>query len=79
MLAHAGPEWRVPRALDRPPNFESHVAGLEVFGSKHWSIPSETQLRCHVYKARGVTQKVFVKWDYTLKKHVLKITIHRQF
>jgi len=61
MLAHAGPEWRVPRALGRQPNFESHVARLEVLGSKHWPIPSETQLRCHICKARGVTQKVFVK------------------
>jgi len=56
MLAHAG-----PRPLGRPPNVESHVARLEVCGSKHWPIPSETQLRCRMCKARGVTQKVFVK------------------
>jgi len=61
MLAHAGPEWTVPTPLGRPPNIESHVARLEVCGSKHWPIPSETQLRCRVCKARGVTQKVFVK------------------
>jgi len=61
MLAHAGPEWRIPRPLGRPPNVESHVARLEVCGSKHWPIPSETQLGCRVCKARGVTQKVFVK------------------
>ena len=61
MLAYAGPEWRVPRALGRPPNVESHVARLEVCGSKHWPTPSETQLSCRVCKARGVTQKVFVK------------------
>ena len=46
MLVHAGPEWRVPRTLGRPPNIESHVTRLEVCGSKHWPIPSETQLRC---------------------------------
>jgi len=61
MLAHAGPEWRVPRPLGRPLNIEWLVARLEVCGSKHWPIPSETQLRCRVCKARGVTQKVFVK------------------
>ena len=61
MLAHAGPEWRVPRPLGRPPNVESHVASLEVCSSKHWSIPSETQMRCRMCKARGVTQKVSVK------------------
>jgi len=82
MLAHAGPEWRVPRPLGRPPNVESYVARLEVFGSKPWPIPSEMQLRCHVCKARGVTQKVFMKCHkcevgLCVKKHVLKITIHR--
>jgi len=61
MLAHAGPERRVPRPLGRQPNVESHVVRLEVCGSKHWPIPSETQLRCHMCKARGVKQKVFVK------------------
>jgi len=61
MLAHAGPEQRVPRSLGRPHNVESHVARLEVCGSKHWPIPYEMQLRCHVCKARGVTEKVFVK------------------
>ena len=35
MLAHAGPEQKVPRPLGRLPNIESHVARLEVCGSKH--------------------------------------------
>ena len=48
MLAHAGPERRVPRPFGRPPNVESHVARLEVCGSKHWPIPSEMQLRCRM-------------------------------
>ena len=61
MLAHAGPEQRVPRPLRRPPKVEKRVARLEVCGSKHWPTPSETQLRCHVCKARGVTKKVFWK------------------
>jgi len=61
MLTHAGPEQRIPRPLGRSPNVESHVARLEVCGSKHWRIQSETQLRCRVCKARGVTQKEFVK------------------
>ena len=61
MLAHAGPEWRVPRPLGRPSNVESHVTRLEVCSSKHWPIPSETLLRCRMCKARGVTPKVFVK------------------
>ena len=61
MVAHAGPERRVSRPLGRPPNVELHVARLEVCGSKHWPIPSETQLRYRVCKVRGVTQKVFVK------------------
>jgi len=78
MLAHAGPERRIPKPLGRPLNVESHVARLEVCSSKHWPIPSEKQLRCRLCKARGVTQKVFVKcrvkWDYALKIHVLKIT-----
>ena len=82
MLAHAGPEWRVPRPLGRPPNVEPHVTRLEVFGSKHWPIPCETQLMCDVCKARSVTQKVFVKCHVCevrlcVKKHVLNITIHR--
>ena len=59
MLVHAGPERRVPRPLDRPPNFESHVAMLEVCDSKHWPTRSETKLRCCVFK--GMTKKVFVK------------------
>jgi hypothetical protein len=59
MLAHAGPERRVPRSLGRPPKIEKFVARLEVCGSKHWPIPSETQLRCRVCKARGVTKTVF--------------------
>jgi len=58
MLALPGPERRIPGPLGRPPNVELHVAKLEVYGSKHWPIPSETQLRCHVCKARGVTQSV---------------------
>ena len=61
MLAHAGPERRVPRPLGRPPKVEKRVARLEVCGSKHWPTPSETQLRCCVCKARGVTKKVFWK------------------
>jgi len=61
ILAHAGPERRVPRPLGSPPNIESHVDRLEVCGSKHWPIPSEAQLMCRICKARGVTQKVFVK------------------
>jgi len=61
MLTHAGPERRIPRSLGRPPNTESHVARLEVCSSRHWPMPSETQLRYCVCKARGVTQKVFVK------------------
>ena len=59
-MAHAGPEWRIPRPLVRPPNVELHVATLEVCGSKHWPTPSETRLKCRVCWARGVTQKVFV-------------------
>ena len=61
MLAHAGPERRIPRPLGRSPNVESHVARLELCSSKHWPIPSETQLRCRICKARDVTKKVFVK------------------
>ena len=77
MLAHAG-----PRPLGRPPNVESHVARLEVCGSKHWPIPSETQVSCRVSEARGVTKKcsgsaVSVKWDCALRIPVLKITTQR--
>ena len=61
MLAHAGPERRVPRPLGRPPNVESHVAMPEVCGSKHWLTRSATHLRCRVCKGRGVTKIVFVK------------------
>jgi hypothetical protein len=71
MLAHAGPERRVPRPLGRPPKVEKHVARLEVCSSKHWPTQSETQLMCRVCKARGVTKKVFmkcrVKWDCALR------------
>ena len=82
MLAHAGPEWTEQRTLGRPPNVESHVARLEVCGSKQWPTPSEMQLRYHMCKARGVTQKVFVKCckceeGLCVKKHVLKITTQR--
>ena len=62
MLAHAGPEQRIPRPLGKPPNVELHIARFKVFGSKHWPIPSETQLRCRMCKVRGVAQKVFVKY-----------------
>ena len=61
MLARAGPDQRVPRPLCRPPNVETHVARLEVCGSKHWPTWSKKQLRCRVCKARGVTKKVFMK------------------
>jgi hypothetical protein len=61
MLAHARLEWRVPGPLGTSCNVESNVARLQVCSSKHWPIPSETKLRCHVCKARGVTQNVFVK------------------
>jgi len=57
MQAHVGPEWRVHRPLGRPPKGEKRVFRLEVWGSKHWPTPSETQLSCHVGKARGVTKK----------------------
>ena len=72
MLAHARPEQRVPRPLGRPPKAEKRVARLEVCGSKHWPTLSETQLRCRVCKARGVTKKcsgsaVSVKWACALK------------
>ena len=58
--AHAGPKRRVPRPLDRPPNVESHVAMLEVCGSKHWPTRSEMQLGCRLCKARGVTKTFFL-------------------
>ena len=61
MLAHAGPEWRVPRPLGRPPNVDLQVTRLKVCGSKYCPIPSETRLGCHMRKARGMTQEVFVK------------------
>ena len=82
MLAHVGPEWRVTWPLGRPANVESHIASLEVCGSKHWTIPSETQLSYHVFKARGVTQKVYVKCHkcevgLCVKQHILKITTLR--
>jgi len=79
MLAHAGPEWRVPRPLGRPPKAEKLHARLEVCGNKHWPTPSETQLRCRVCRVRGVTKKcsgiaVSVKWYFALRIIVLKIT-----
>ena len=80
MLAHVGPERSLPRSSGRPPKVEKHVAMLEVCGSKHWPTPSEMQLRCHVYKARGVTVlevPLSVKWDCTLRILVLKITTQR--
>jgi len=61
MFAHAGAEWREPRPLGRQPSVESHIAKLEVCGSKHWPTQPETQLRCRVCKGRGVTKKTFVK------------------
>jgi hypothetical protein len=57
MLAHTGPEWRVPRPLGRPPNVESHVAMLKVCDSKQWPTRPVTKLRCRVCKARGMTKK----------------------
>jgi hypothetical protein len=56
MLAQAGPERRIPRQLGRPPNVELQVTKLKVCGSKYWPTPSETQLRCRMRKARGVTK-----------------------
>jgi len=49
MSAHAGPERRVTRPLGRSPNVESHIARLEVCGSKYWTIPSEAQLRYRMF------------------------------
>jgi len=49
------------KAIRQTTHVEPHVARLKVFGSKHWPIPCETQLRCDMCKARSVTQKVFVK------------------
>ena len=56
MLAHAGPEWRMPRPLGRPPNVEAHIARLKVCGKKHEPILSAMQLRCRMCKARAVTK-----------------------
>ena len=83
VLAHAGPEQRLPRTLGRTTNVESQVARLEVCGRKHWPVPSETQLSCRVCKARGVTQKVFVKCckceaGLCVKKRVLRVTAQRR-
>jgi hypothetical protein len=61
MLAHAGPERRVPRPLGTPPNVEKRVARLEACRSKHWPIPTEKQMRCRVCKAKGVTKKSFLE------------------
>ena len=61
MLAHAGPERRVPRPLGTLPNAELHIARLKVCGSKRWPTRSEMQLWCRVSKAMGVTKKVFMK------------------
>jgi len=61
MLAHAGPEWRIPRPLGKPPNVDTQLNRLDVYGSKHWPILSETQLLCRVFKSRGVSQNIFVK------------------
>jgi len=82
MLAHAGPERRVPRTLGRQPKAEKLLARLEVCGNKHWPTPSETQLRCRVCRARGVTKKcseiaVSVKWEFALRILLLKITTQR--
>ena len=82
MLAHAGPEHRVPRPLGRPPNVESHVARLKVCGSKQWPIRSETQLGVACIRP-GVWQKKFswsavsVTWDCVWNKHVSKTTTPR--
>jgi hypothetical protein len=71
-LAYAGPQWRIPRPLGRPPNDESHVARLEVCGSRHWPIPSRCS--CVACVRPGVRQRkcsgsaVSVKWDCALKK-----------
>ena len=83
VVAHAGPEQRLPRTLGRTTNVESQVARLEVCGRKHWPVPSETQLSCRVCKARGVTQKVFVKCSkcevgLCVKKRVLRVTAQRR-
>ena len=82
MLAHAGPECRIPRPIGRPPYVESQVARLEVCGSKHWPTQSETQLRCHMCQARDGTKKfswsaVSVTWDCVWNKHVSKTTTPR--
>ena len=82
MLAHAGPEWRVPRPLGRPPNIESHVARLEVCSSKHglshlrrgWGVGC---VRPGVWHGKCSWSAVNVKWDCALKKHILKITTQR--
>jgi hypothetical protein len=81
MLAHARPERGVVRSLGRAPNVESHITRLKVCGSKQWTILSEKQLRYRMFKARCVTQKVFVKYHkcevgLCIKKHILKITTH---
>jgi len=52
---------------------------MEVCGSKLWPTPSETQTKCRVYNARGVTKKcsgsaISMKSDYALRILVLKIT-----
>ena len=71
MLALAAPEWRIPKPLGRPPKVEAQVDWLNVCSSRHWPILSETQLRCCLFKARGISQKfsssaVNVKWDCVL-------------
>ena len=62
LLAHAGHERNVPRAIGRPPTAAAtQVVRLEKSGRKHWPIPSATRRRCHVCSARGVTRNISVK------------------
>ena len=58
MLAHVGPEWRIPRLLGRSPNVEAHVARLKACSKNIGLCSSAMQLRCCMCKARGVT-KIF--------------------
>ena len=83
MLAHAGPEWRVPRPLDRQPNAESHIVpGLKSAAAniglsrlrRGWGVAC---VRPGVWHKKFSWSALRVKWDCALKKHVSKITTQR--
>ena len=58
MLARAGHEPRLPRAVGRPALASANISRLDTHHNKHWPGHNPTKRQCRVCSERGVTRTV---------------------